>query len=62
MSIVISEKEVYTDAPDTKRVHRLGTDIYFSRCTKLNDDTTEKFEEVNVEDVPTDDDPSDEPQ
>lgn len=52
MSIVIDTKEVYTDAPDTKRVHRIGTENYFSRCTKLTTDTAEDFEEVNVEDVP----------
>ena len=56
MSIVIDTKEVYTDAPDTKRVHRLGTDIYFSRCTKLANDTAEDFEEVDLSQVPDDED------
>lgn len=43
--IVITDKEIYSDAD--KYVHRLGTDAYFKRCTKLPNDTAEKFEEVD---------------
>lgn len=43
--IVITDKEIYSDSG--KFVHRLGADIYFSRSTKLPDDETSKFEEVD---------------
>ena len=56
MSIVITDKEVYTDAPATKRVHRIDTEHYFIRCTKLPSDVAESFEEVAIEDVPNDED------
>lgn len=52
--IKITENEVYTDSPETMRVHRLGTDVYFSRCTLLAADSAEDFEEVRIEDVPSD--------
>ena len=52
--IKITENEVYTDKPETMRVHRLGTDVYFSRCTRLVADTAADCEEVRVEDVPSD--------
>lgn len=43
--ITITEKEIYSDSG--KFVHRLGTDIYFSRSTKLPGDEISKFEEVD---------------
>lgn len=43
--IVITEKEVYSDAG--KLVHRIGTESYFTRCTKLSDDVDTDFEEVD---------------
>ena len=49
--IEMNEKEVYTTSPNEKRVHRIDTDVYFSRCTRLNGDTLVMFEEVNIEDV-----------
>lgn len=52
--IKITENEVYTDSPETMRVHRLGTDVYFSRCTRLSTDKAADFEEVRLEDVPSD--------
>lgn len=44
--IVITDKEVYSDAG--KLVHRIGTDSYFKRCIKLSDDVNTDFEEVNA--------------
>lgn len=44
--IVITDKEVYSDAG--KLVHRIGTDSYFKRCIKLNDDVDTDFEEVDA--------------
>ena len=44
--IVITEKEVYSDAG--KLVHRIGTDSYFKRCIKLSDDADTDFEEVDA--------------
>ena len=52
--IKITKNEVYTDSPETMRVHRLGTDVYFSRCTRLSTDKAADFEEVRLEDVPSD--------
>lgn len=49
--IHINNKEVYTDLLE-KKVHRIGTDLYFSRCTKLPNDTISSFEEVAIEDIP----------
>lgn len=43
--IVITEKEVYSDAG--KLVHRIGTESYFARCIKLSDDVDTDFEEVD---------------
>mgnify|MGYP001356931062 CR=1 FL=1 len=43
--IVITEKEVYSDAG--KLVHRIGTESYFTRCIKLSDDADTDFEEVD---------------
>ena len=34
--IVITDKEVYSDS--NKLVHRIGTQAYFKRCTKLVDE------------------------
>jgi len=51
--IRLTENEVYTDKPETMRGHRLGTEVYFSRCTRLSDDSVENFEEVRIEDVPS---------
>lgn len=42
--IVISEKEVHSD--NGKYIHRIGTDAYFKRCSKLKTDTEDNFEEV----------------
>lgn len=44
--IVITDKEVYSDAG--KLVHRIGTNSYFKRCIKLNDDVDTDFEEVDT--------------
>ena len=44
--IVITDKEVYSDAG--KLVHRIGTQSYFKRCTKLAEDTDTDFEEVDA--------------
>lgn len=57
MSVIISEKEIYSDAG--KYLHRIGSNAYFSRCTKLSTDTAEMFEEVDeipeqVEDIQPD--------
>ena len=43
--IIISEKEVYSD--NGKYVHRIGTDAYFKRCSKLKTDKEDNFEEVD---------------
>ena len=43
--IVITEREVYSDAG--KLVHRIGTESYFTRCIKLSDDVDTDFEEVD---------------
>lgn len=43
--ITITNKEIYSDSG--KFVHRLGTDIYFCRSTKLPGDEISKFEEVD---------------
>ena len=43
--IQITEKEVYST--EQKYVHRIGTDSYFKRATKLPNDTAEMFEEVD---------------
>lgn len=43
--IVITDKEIYSDAGNY--VHRIGTDSYFKRCSKLPNDTVEMFEEVD---------------
>jgi len=43
--IVITEKEVYSDAG--KLVHRIGTESYFTRCIKLSDDVDTDFDEVD---------------
>lgn len=51
--IEFSEEEVYTTLPEEKKVHRIGTDVYFTRCTRLESDTIEDFEEVNIEPSPT---------
>ena len=53
--IEITDKEVFTTLPEEKRIHRLGTDVYFSRCTKLNGDTIGNFEEISIEDIPSQD-------
>ena len=44
--IVITDKEVYSDS--NKLVHRIGTQSYFKRCTKLAEDTDTDFEEVDA--------------
>ena len=54
--IEINEKEIYTTLPESKRVHRIDTEHYFIRCTKLPSDVAESFEEVAIEDVPNDED------
>lgn len=45
--IIMTEKEVYSDS---KYVHRIGTDMYFKRSTRLNGDSEDMFEEV--EEIP----------
>ena len=45
MSVIITEKEIYSDAG--KYLHRIGSNAYFSRCTKSSSDTAEMFEEVD---------------
>lgn len=57
--IEINDKEVYTTLPESKRVHRIDTGHYFTRCTKLPADTAEDFEEVDIEDVPVEETPED---
>lgn len=52
--IEINEREVYTTLPESKRVHRLNTEHYFIRCTKLPSDTLATFEEVDISQVPQD--------
>lgn len=44
--IVITDKEVYSDAG--KLVHRIGTNSYFKKCIKLSDDIDTDFEEVDA--------------
>lgn len=44
--IIITEKEVYSD--NGKYIHRIGTDAYFKRCSKLPSDTSDNFEEVDA--------------
>lgn len=51
--IEISDKEVWTDEPQTKRLHRLGSVCYFVRGQLLQGETAESFEEVNISDIPT---------
>lgn len=43
--IKITDKEVYST--EGKYVHRIGTEAYFKRCSKLPNDTEEMFEEVD---------------
>ena len=43
--IQITDKEI--TSTDGKYVHRLGTDVYFKRATKLPTDTPEMFEEAD---------------
>lgn len=43
--IVITDKEIYSDL--NKYIHRIGTDIYFKRSSKLKTDTEDNFEEVD---------------
>lgn len=52
--IVITTKEIYSDSG--KYIHRIGTDAYFKRCSKLPTDTADNFEEVDSipETVPED--------
>lgn len=50
--IEMNNKEVFTTLPSEKRVHRIDTDVYFSRCTRLNGDTLDMFEEADIADVP----------
>lgn len=57
--IEINEKEIYTTLPESKRVHRIDTEHYFVRCTKLPNDTAADFEEVAIEDVPAEETPED---
>lgn len=54
--IEINDKEVYTDDAANKRVHRLNTEHYFIRCTKLPSDTLATFEEVDISQAPQDED------
>ena len=54
--IQITDKEIYTDDAANKRVHRLNTEHYFIRCTKLPADTAEDFEEVDISQVPQNED------
>lgn len=50
--ITITDKEIYSD--QGKYVHRIGTEIYFKRCSKLAGDTQEMFVEVDsIPDPPT---------
>ena len=51
--IQISEKEVWTTEPQTKRLHRLWSVCYFVRGQLLPNETAESFEEVNLSDIPT---------
>lgn len=44
--IVITTKEIYSDSG--KYIHRIGTDAYFKRCSKLPTDTADNFEEVDI--------------
>lgn len=44
--IQITDKEI--TSTEGKYVHRIGTDVYFKRATKLPTDTAEMFEEVDV--------------
>lgn len=43
--IVINNKEIYSD--ENKLIHRIGTETYVRRCTKLPNDTVDMFEEVD---------------
>lgn len=51
--IEISDKEVWTDEPQTKRLHRIDSVCYFVRGQLLQGETAESFEEVNISDIPT---------
>lgn len=50
--IQTSEKEVWTDEPQTKRLHRLGSVCYFVRGQLLPNEGAESFEEVLISDIP----------
>lgn len=50
--IQITDNEVHTTQPESKRVHRIGTNAYFVKCTKLANDSAANFEEVLIEDIP----------
>lgn len=43
--IVLTDKEVYSDAG--KLVHRINSNSYFKRCSKLSGDLITDFEEVD---------------
>lgn len=43
--IVITNIEVYSDAG--KHVHRIGSDVYFTRATIRKGDTADMYEEVD---------------
>ena len=49
--IQITDKEI--TSTEGKYVHRLGTDVYFKRATKLPTDTPEMFEEADSIPEPT---------
>lgn len=50
--ILITDKEIYSDAG--KLIHRVGSNVYFKRCIKLEDDIETNFEEVSS--IPQNDD------
>lgn len=50
--IKIQGNEVYTTASKTKKIHRLGEEIYFTRCILFPNETIDNFEEVNISDIP----------
>lgn len=60
MAIKLTEREVFTTRPETHKVRRKGSYMYFTRSLILPDETKEKFEEVANEDIPRYDEEEDE--
>lgn len=50
--IKIENNEVFTTEPETKKLHRIGEDMYFARCILFPNESVENFEEVDIEDIP----------